>query len=100
MNEDAVLLPAEAAQRRGIPTRVVVQAMHERTLPRVKRTRPSRREGSPALRSSMTRTWCPSAARRLASAVPVARVIVSAPPENAKDRSVASSSSRRSRMAR
>jgi hypothetical protein len=31
-----VLLPAEAARRLGVPTRVVVQAMYERTLPRIK----------------------------------------------------------------
>ena len=36
MTESEVLLPAEAARRLGIPTRVVVQAMYERTLPRVK----------------------------------------------------------------
>jgi hypothetical protein len=31
-----VLLPAEAARRLGVATRVVVQAMYERKLPRVK----------------------------------------------------------------
>ena len=36
MNEQEVLLPAEAAQRLGVPTRVVVQAMYERRLPRVR----------------------------------------------------------------
>ena len=36
MTEDEVLLPAEAAQRLGVPTRVVVQAMYERRLPRVR----------------------------------------------------------------
>lgn len=36
MNEETVLLPAEAARRLGVPTRVVVRAMHEKTLPRVK----------------------------------------------------------------
>ena len=36
MKEQAVLLPAEAAQRLGVPTRVVVRAMHEKKLPRVR----------------------------------------------------------------
>ena len=36
MTEQEVLLPAEAAQRLGVPTRVVVQAMHEKRLPRVR----------------------------------------------------------------
>ena len=36
MNKQEVLLPAEAAQRLGVATRVVVQAMYERRLPRVK----------------------------------------------------------------
>ena len=36
MSNDEVLLPAEAARRLGVPTRVVVQAMYERRLPRVK----------------------------------------------------------------
>jgi hypothetical protein len=36
MTEHEVLLPAEAAQRLGVPTREVVQAMYERRLPRVK----------------------------------------------------------------
>jgi len=31
-----VLLPAEAARRLGVPTRVVVQAMYEKKLPRVR----------------------------------------------------------------
>jgi hypothetical protein len=31
-----VLRPAEAARRLGVPTRVVVQAMYEKTLPRVR----------------------------------------------------------------
>jgi hypothetical protein len=31
-----VLLPAEAARRLGVPTKVVVQAMYERKLPRVR----------------------------------------------------------------
>lgn len=36
MSEPEVLLPAEAARRLGVATRVVVQAMYERRLPRVK----------------------------------------------------------------
>ena len=36
MTEQEVLLPAEAAQRLGVATRVVVRAMYERRLPRVK----------------------------------------------------------------
>ena len=36
MTEAEVLLPAEAARRIGVPTRVIVQAMFERKLPRVK----------------------------------------------------------------
>ena len=36
MSEPEVLLPAEAARRLGLPTRVIVQAMYERKLPRVK----------------------------------------------------------------
>jgi hypothetical protein len=36
MTEQDVLLPAEAARRLGVPTRVVVQAMYEKRLPRVK----------------------------------------------------------------
>jgi pyridoxal biosynthesis lyase PdxS len=36
MSEQEVLLPAEAAQRLDVPTRVVVQAMYEKRLPRVK----------------------------------------------------------------
>ena len=31
-----VLLPAEAARRLGVPTRVIVQAMYEQKLPRVR----------------------------------------------------------------
>ena len=34
--ESEVLLPAEAARRLGIPTRVIVKAMYERTIPRVR----------------------------------------------------------------
>ena len=36
MSEADVLLPAEAARRLGIATRVIVQAMYEKKLPRVK----------------------------------------------------------------
>jgi hypothetical protein len=36
VSEAEVLLPAEAARRLGVATRVIVQAMHERKLPRVK----------------------------------------------------------------
>ena len=36
MTEPEVLLPAEAARRLGVPTRVIVQAMYERTIPRVR----------------------------------------------------------------
>lgn len=36
MTEQEVLLPAEAAQRLRVPTRVVVQAMYEKRLPRVR----------------------------------------------------------------
>jgi hypothetical protein len=36
MSDQEVLLPAEAARRLGVATRVVVQAMYEKRLPRVK----------------------------------------------------------------
>jgi len=36
VTEADVLLPAEAARRLGIATRVIVQAMYEKTLPRVR----------------------------------------------------------------
>jgi hypothetical protein len=36
VTETEVLLPAEAARRLGVATRVIVQAMYERRLPRVK----------------------------------------------------------------
>ena len=36
MTKSEVLLPAEAARRLGVPTRVVVQAMYEKKLPRVR----------------------------------------------------------------
>ena len=36
MTHSEVLLPAEAARRLGVPTRVVVQAMYEKKLPRVR----------------------------------------------------------------
>jgi hypothetical protein len=35
VTEPEVLLPAEAARRLGVPTRVIVQAMYEKKLPRV-----------------------------------------------------------------
>ena len=36
MTETELLLPAEAARRIGVPTRVIVQAMYEKKLPRVR----------------------------------------------------------------
>ena len=36
MTKSEVLLPAEAARRLGVETRVIVQAMYEKRLPRVK----------------------------------------------------------------
>jgi len=36
VNESEILLPAEFAQRAGVPTRVVIQAMYEKRIPRVK----------------------------------------------------------------
>ena len=36
MSEPTVLLPAEAARRLGVPTRVIIQAMYEKRLPRVR----------------------------------------------------------------
>jgi hypothetical protein len=36
VSENEVLLPAEAARRLGVATRVIVQAMYEKRLPRVK----------------------------------------------------------------
>ena len=36
MSEPEVLLPAEAARRLGVPTRLIVQAMYEKRLPRVR----------------------------------------------------------------
>ena len=36
MTEAEVLLPAETARRLGVATRVVVQAMYEKKLPRVR----------------------------------------------------------------
>ena len=35
-DEAEVLLPAEAARRLGVPTRVIVAAMHDRTIARVR----------------------------------------------------------------
>jgi hypothetical protein len=36
MTDSEALLPAEAARRLGVPTRVVIQAMYETRLPRVR----------------------------------------------------------------
>jgi hypothetical protein len=36
VTESEVLLPAEAARRLGVSTRVVIQAMYEKRLPRVR----------------------------------------------------------------
>ena len=36
MSEPEVLRPAQAARRLGVPTRVIVQAMYEKKLPRVR----------------------------------------------------------------
>ncbi|HSH58981.1 MAG TPA: hypothetical protein VK988_04935 [Acidimicrobiales bacterium] len=36
MSEPEVLLPAEAARRLGVPTRVIVEVMYEKKLPRVR----------------------------------------------------------------
>jgi hypothetical protein len=36
VTEADVLLPAEAARRLGVATRIIVQAMYEKKLPRVK----------------------------------------------------------------
>jgi hypothetical protein len=36
VTDDQVLLPAEAARRLGVATRVIVQAMYERTIARVR----------------------------------------------------------------
>ena len=36
MTETEVLLPTEAARRLGVPTRVIIEAMHDRRLPRVR----------------------------------------------------------------
>jgi hypothetical protein len=38
VTDPEVLLPAEAARRLGVPTRVVIQAMYEKKLPRVRLT--------------------------------------------------------------
>ncbi|MBV9659809.1 MAG: hypothetical protein JO337_01485 [Acidimicrobiales bacterium] len=35
MTDPEVLLPAEAARRLGLPTRLIIEAMHEKRLPRV-----------------------------------------------------------------
>ena len=36
MTDSKVLLPAQAARRLGIPTRLIIQAMYEKKLPRVR----------------------------------------------------------------
>jgi len=36
MTDEELLRPAEAARRLGVPTKVIVQAMYERTIPRVR----------------------------------------------------------------
>lgn len=36
MTDPEILLPAEAARRLGVPTRVVIQAMYNKQLPRVR----------------------------------------------------------------
>ena len=36
MSEREILLPAEVARRLGVPTRVIIQAMYEKKLPRVR----------------------------------------------------------------
>lgn len=36
MTESEVLLPAEAARRLGVPTRLVIEAMYQKKLPRVR----------------------------------------------------------------
>ncbi len=36
MNESTNLRPADAARRLGVPTRMVIQAMYEKKLPRVR----------------------------------------------------------------
>jgi len=36
VTEREILRPAEAARRLGIPTRVIIQAMYEKKLPRVR----------------------------------------------------------------
>lgn len=36
MTDSEVLLPAEAARRLGVPTRLIIKAMYEKKLPRVR----------------------------------------------------------------
>lgn len=36
MTDPEILLPAEAARRLGVPTRVIIQAMYDKQLPRVR----------------------------------------------------------------
>ena len=38
MTDSEILLPAEAAGRLGVPTRLIIEAMHEKRLPRVRLT--------------------------------------------------------------
>ena len=65
MTETEVLLPAEAAQRLGVTTRVIVQAMYEKKLPRVKLQDGTLGVPADALDTSKCRTSeCRSADRR------------------------------------
>lgn len=36
MTESEVLLPAEAARRLGVPTRLIIEAMYQKELPRIR----------------------------------------------------------------
>ena len=36
MSGSEILLPAEAARRLGVPTRLIIEAMYEKKLPRVR----------------------------------------------------------------
>lgn len=36
MSEPGLLLPSEAGRRLGVPTRVIIEAMYERRVPRVR----------------------------------------------------------------
>ena len=46
MSEPAVLRPAAAARRLGVPTRVIIKAMYEKKLPRVRLAVPGQCRGS------------------------------------------------------